>query len=63
MLHYYTKGQIKLFEVHCFAMFITALCVIFLMKLRWPKGYDAKNTSGKSVRLGYGPLKISEISA
>ena len=33
------KRQVKLFEIHCFTMFITALCVIFVffMKLRWPK--------------------------
>ena len=27
-----TKRQVKLFEMHCFTMFITALCVIFFMK-------------------------------
>ena len=33
----HTKRQVKLFAMHCFTMFITALCVIFLMKLQWPK--------------------------
>ena len=26
-----TKRQVKLFEMHCFTMFITASCVIFLV--------------------------------
>lgn len=26
-----TKRQVKLFEMHCFTMFMTALCVIFLI--------------------------------
>ena len=30
----HTKRQVELFEMHCFTMFITALCVIFLMKLQ-----------------------------
>ena len=25
------------FKMHVFKMFITAVCVIFLVKLRWPK--------------------------
>ena len=25
------KSQVKLFEMHCFKMFITALCVVFRM--------------------------------
>ena len=29
----YTKRQVELFELYCFTMFITALCVIFLLKL------------------------------
>ena len=29
--------KVKLFVMHCFKMLINALCVIFLMKLRWPK--------------------------
>ena len=29
----HTKRQAKLFEMHRFTMFITALCAIFLMKL------------------------------
>ena len=29
--------MINRFEIHCFTMFITAFCVIFLMKLRWLK--------------------------
>ena len=29
----HTKLQVELFEMHCFRMFITALCVIFLVKL------------------------------
>ena len=32
-----TKREVKLFEMHCFTMFITALRVILLMQLRWPK--------------------------
>ena len=28
-----TKRQVELFEMHCFRMFITALSVIFLVKL------------------------------
>ena len=28
----HTKRQVKLFDMHCSTMFITALCVIFLMK-------------------------------
>ena len=30
-----TKHQVKLFEMHCFTMFITALCVIFLKPSNW----------------------------
>ena len=26
----YKTGQVELFEMHCFAMFITSLCDIFL---------------------------------
>ena len=33
----HTKRQVKLFEIYCFAMLISALGVIFLIKLRWPK--------------------------
>ena len=29
----HTKREVKLFEMHCFTMLITALCVIFLMTL------------------------------
>ena len=32
-----TKRQVNSFEMHCFTMFINALCVIFLTKLRWLK--------------------------
>ena len=32
-----TKREVKLFEMRCFTMFITALRVILLMQLRWPK--------------------------
>lgn len=31
------KRQVEFFEMHCFAMFIPALCVTFLTKLWWPK--------------------------
>ena len=30
-----TKRQVH--KMHVFKMFITAVCVIFLIKLRWPK--------------------------
>jgi len=33
----HTKRQVKLLGMICSAMFITALCVISLMKLRRPK--------------------------
>ena len=29
----HTERQLELFETHCFAMFITALCVIFLITI------------------------------
>ena len=44
----HTKRQVKLFEMHFFTMFITALCVIFLMKLRWP---ESKSLYEKCVDL------------
>ena len=33
----HTKRQVELFEIHCFTMFITALCNSFVTKPRWPK--------------------------
>ena len=33
----HTKRQVKFHKMHCFTMFITALCIVFLIKLRWPK--------------------------
>ena len=27
------KRKVELFEMHCFTMIITALCIIFLMKI------------------------------
>lgn len=30
--------------MNCFTMFITALCVLFLMKLRWPKNVSRYDT-------------------
>ena len=43
-----TKRQVKLFEMQRCTMFITALCVIFLMKLRWPKiANDSKSAAWK----------------
>ena len=30
-------NRVKLSEMHSFTIFITVLCVIFLMKLRWSK--------------------------
>jgi len=40
----HTKRQVKLFEMHCFKMFITALCIIFLIKLRWPNSKSLNMT-------------------
>ena len=33
----HTKHQVRFHKMHYFTMFITALCVVFLIKLRWPK--------------------------
>ena len=40
----HTKPQVKLFEMHCFKMFLTAVGVIFVMKLRWSKKKNLKDT-------------------
>ena len=47
----HTRRQVELFEMHWFSMFFTALqlCVIFLMKLRWPKNKSLYNTLFSSV--------------
>ena len=49
----HTKRRLKLFEMYCLAMFITALCVIFLIKLRWPKNMSLyeHRTSAISLRV------------
>ena len=42
---YIFKSQVELFEMRCFTMFITALRVIFLIKLQWHKNkslYDSE---------------------
>ena len=41
----HTKRQAKLFEMHRFTLFITALCVIFLMKLQWAKSKSPYDTN------------------
>ena len=44
----HTKREVKLFEMHCYTMFIIALRVTFLMKLRWPKiANDSKSAAWK----------------
>ena len=40
----HTKRQVKLFEMHCFKMFLTTVGVIFVMKLRWLKKNNLKDT-------------------
>ena len=32
-----TIAELKLFTVHLFVMFVTAVCILFLIKLGWPK--------------------------
>ena len=44
----HAKRQVKLFEMHCFKIFLTAVDVIFVMKLRWSK---KKNLKDKLNRL------------
>ena len=39
----HAKRQVKLLEVHCFAIFMTALSVIFLTKPRWPKNKSVRS--------------------
>ena len=41
----HTKRQVRFHKMHCFTIFITALCVIFLIKLRWPKDTSIFNMS------------------
>ena len=44
----HTKRQGELFEMHCFTMFITVLCVIFLMTPYLTLGYDDININVRS---------------
>ena len=41
----HTKCQVELFEMHYLTMFITPLCVIFLLKLRWPENKGLRTVS------------------
>ena len=45
----HAKSQVELFEMHWFSMFSTALCAIFLIKLRWPKNKSFYDTLFSSV--------------
>ena len=57
------KLQVKLFEMYSFRLFITALCVIFVMKLRWPrKGlYIVKSTLVSSGTTHIHPSMFSSV--
>lgn len=41
------KSQVKLFEIHCFPMFIPALYVVFPMKIQWLKNMGLYNKRSK----------------
>ena len=48
--------------MRCFVMFVTAVCILFLFKLKWPKPGDRRAESESLLKLGQNKLKRRQPS-
>ena len=45
--------KVKFSKMRILKMFVTAVCVVFLIKLRWPKRKSLYDTSGKVIAVHF----------